>query len=84
MKGLAGPVYAIPAPTHERSQVMFWDLRDSVVGITTTLRAGRSGDRIPVEARFFAAVQTGPGSHPAPYTMGTGSLPGGKAAGAWS
>jgi hypothetical protein len=36
------------------------------------LRAGRSGDRIPAEARFFAHVQTGPGAHPASCTMGTG------------
>jgi hypothetical protein len=40
------------------------------------LGAGRSGDRIPVEARFSAPVQTGPGPHPAPCTMGTGSFPG--------
>jgi hypothetical protein len=39
-----------------------------------SLRAGRSGDRIPVEARFSALVQTGPGAHPASHTMGTGSL----------
>jgi len=26
-------------------------------------------------ARFFAPVQTGPGTHPAPYKMGMGSLP---------
>jgi len=31
-----------------------------------------------VEARFSAPVQTGPGAHPASYSMGTGSLPGGK------
>jgi hypothetical protein len=28
--------------------------------------------------RFFAAVQTGPGAHPASCTMGTGSFPGVK------
>jgi hypothetical protein len=42
------------------------------------LRAGRSGDRIPVEARFFAHVQTGPGVHTASCTMGTGFFPGVK------
>ena len=39
------------------------------------LRAGRSGDRIPVGARFSAPVHTGPGAHPAFCTMGTGSFP---------
>jgi hypothetical protein len=39
------------------------------------LRAGRSGDRIPAGARFFAHVQTGPGAHPTSCTMGTGSFP---------
>ena len=42
------------------------------------LRAGRSGDRIPLEARFSTPVQTGPGAHPASCTMGTESLPGVK------
>jgi hypothetical protein len=32
----------------------------------------RSGDRIPVGARFYAPVQTGPGVHTASYTMGKG------------
>ena len=50
----------------------------SSVGIATELRAGRSGDQIPVGARFPAHVQTGPGSHPASCTMGTGSFPGVK------
>jgi hypothetical protein len=47
-------------------------------GSSVGLRAGRSGDRIPVEARFFAHVQTGPRAHPASCTMGTGSFPGVK------
>ena len=42
------------------------------------LRAGRSGDRIQVEARFSAPVQTGPWAYPASYTMGTGSFLGVK------
>ena len=36
-----------------------------------SLRAGLSGDRIPVEARFSAPVQTGPGAYPASCVMGT-------------
>jgi hypothetical protein len=36
----------------------------------------RSGDRIPVGARFFAHVETGPGALPASCTMGTVSFPG--------
>jgi hypothetical protein len=43
-----------------------------------SLRTGRSGDRIPVWARFSAPVQTGPGVHPASYTMDTGSFLGVK------
>jgi hypothetical protein len=42
------------------------------------LRAGRSGNQIPVGARFFANVQTGPGTHPASCTMGAGSFLGVK------
>jgi len=42
------------------------------------LRAGRFRDRIPVGARFSAPVQTGPGTHPASCTMGTGSFLGVK------
>jgi hypothetical protein len=39
------------------------------------LRPGRSGDRIPVGARFSAPVQTGPGAHPNFCTTNTGSFP---------
>ena len=52
-----------------------WAGAGSVVGIATTLRAGRSEDLIPMGARFSAPVQTGPGAHPASCTMGTGSFP---------
>ena len=52
--------------------------QDSSVGIVTELRSGRSGDRIPVEARFSAPVQTVSGAHPTFYTIDTGSLPGVK------
>jgi hypothetical protein len=37
-----------------------------------------TGDRIPVGARFSVPVQTGPGAHPASFTMGTQSFLGVK------
>ena len=43
-----------------------------------SLRAGRSRDRISVEARFSAGIQTGPGANPASSTMATGSFMGVK------
>jgi hypothetical protein len=45
--------------------------RDSVVSIATgwTVRGSN-----PCGAIFSAPVQTGPGAHPASYTMGTGSF----------
>jgi hypothetical protein len=44
-----------------------------------SLRAGRSGDSIPVGKNLFSSpVQTDRGAHPASYTMGTGSFPGVK------
>jgi hypothetical protein len=39
-------------------------------------RAGRSGDRILVRARFSAPVPTVSGAHLASSKMGTGSFPG--------
>jgi hypothetical protein len=46
--------------------------RDSSVGIAT--RYGLDGPGV----RFSAHIQTGPGAHPASYTMGTGYFPGVK------
>jgi hypothetical protein len=43
-----------------------------------SLRAGRSGDRIPVGARFSAPNQTSSGAQPSSYTIGTGSFHGVK------
>jgi len=40
-----------------------------------SLRAGWSGDRIPVGAKFSAPVQMGLGAHPASYTIGNVSFP---------
>jgi hypothetical protein len=42
------------------------------------LRAGRSGNRILVEVRFFAHFQTCPEAHPASCAVGNGSFPGVK------
>jgi hypothetical protein len=36
-----------------------------------SIRAGPSGDRIPLEARFSATVQTDSGAHPSSYTVRT-------------
>ena len=52
--------------------------RDSSVGIATRYGLDGAGIESRVRARFSAAVQTGPGAHPASYTMGSGSLPGVK------
>jgi len=59
--------------------------RDSSVGIATLY--GLDGPVIESRlggggARFSTRVRTGPVTHPASCTMGTGSFPGGKAAGA--
>jgi len=48
--------------------------RRSAVSIVT----GQSRDQIPVGARFFAPLQTGPGAHPAFYAMGARSFLGVK------
>jgi hypothetical protein len=47
-----------------------------ILSYSDWLRAWRSGDRIPVGARFSAPVQTDPESHTASCKMGNGSFPG--------
>ena len=42
----------------------------------SSVRAGGTGDRIAMRARFSGSVQTGAGVHPTSYTTGTGSFPG--------
>ena len=49
-----------------------WD-RDNVGGIATRYGMDGPGSN-PARARFSTPVQTGPGAHPASYTMGTGPL----------
>jgi hypothetical protein len=52
--------------------------RDSAVGIETRYGLDSPGIESRWGARFSAPIQTGPGAHPASYTMGTGSFPGVK------
>ena len=52
--------------------------RDSSVGITTRYGLDDPGILSRFRARFSARVQTAPGTHPASYTMGTGSFSGVK------
>jgi hypothetical protein len=58
--------------------IITWYILLRLAGYSDLLRVRWSGDRIPVGARFFAAVQTGTEAHPTSCTMGTGSLSRGK------
>ena len=69
-----------PLPIIIQYQIFYLG-RDSAVGMCDSLRAVRSGDRIPVGARFSTHVQTCRGAYPASYTMGNGSFLGIKGSG---
>jgi hypothetical protein len=58
-----------------RTVVVGWD---NSVGIATPYGLDGPGIESRWGARFSARVQTGPGAHPASYTMCTGSFPGVK------
>ena len=44
-------------------------LKEAAWARLAKLRAERSGDQIPVEERFSATVQIGPGAHPVSCTV---------------
>ena len=50
--------------------------RYSRVGIATCYGLDAPGIESRSGVRFSAPIQTGPGEHPAPYTVGTGYFPG--------
>jgi hypothetical protein len=52
--------------------------RDSSDGIATRFRLDCSGIESQWGVRFSVPFQTYPGSHPASYTVGTGTFPGVK------
>jgi hypothetical protein len=56
--------------------VLYKQSRYSSVGIATGYKLDGRGIESRWGMRFSAPVQTGPGVHPASYTVGTGSLPG--------
>jgi len=61
---------------------LFWDFTqrgrglDGSVGIATRYGLGGPVNESRWGTRFSESVQTGPGAHPASYTMGNGSFPG--------
>jgi hypothetical protein len=73
---VVSPTHRPPLPPRNTPGTHFCCRPGSSVGIATDLRAGLSGDRIPVGVRFSAPVQTCPGAHPSSCTMGTCSFTG--------
>jgi hypothetical protein len=57
--------------------------QDSAVGIANGYGLDGPGIEFQWGRAFSAPFHTGSRTHPAFYAMGTGSFPGGKAAGAW-
>ena len=97
-KSLLSPAAAFTGPQNYAQLFgdpnFFGVLKNTVVGehggpgwlsrFSDWMQARRSVDRIPVGARFYAPVQTGPGAHTVSYIQWVPGLsPGGKAAWAW-
>ena len=55
---------------------MYSDSRDSSDGIAAALVLDGPGIESQCGTRFSAPLKTGPGAHPASYTMSTESFPG--------
>jgi hypothetical protein len=79
-----GPAYFSLCPSYHQVQIKtILKITHHIVEVMLCcsqnwLRAGRSGDRIPVGTRFSKPVQIVPGVHLASFTMVTGSFPGVK------
>ena len=74
---VAGSFKAPVPPQNYTVSLYYWVGWDSSVSMGT--HYGLDGPRIECRwgARFSAPIQTVPGAHPAYYTVGTGSFPGG-------
>jgi len=74
-------------PSHRRNYSIYVDFKkmawDSSVGIANLYVDGRSGNLIPVEARFSSPFHTVSAIHPAARNLGTGSPSLGKAVCLW-
>jgi len=74
-------------PLHKWLSILSMTESDKVQLISSqyidSLRAGRSGDRLPVGARFSAPVQNQLWGLPSLLYNGYRVFPGGKAAGTW-
>ena len=65
-------------PVSSDQEIIIIIIGAGIAQYSELVRAGRSGDRVPVRASFSAPVQTGTGAHRASYTRGTGSFLGVK------
>jgi hypothetical protein len=63
---------------YSTQQIFINNNQNSYSRYSDSLRPGGSRDRIPVEARFFQPIYTGPEARPASCAMGTGSFLGVK------